>query len=416
MRWLLYDMATTLAAPPGVAYLAASPRYRSLLGRFAPRVPAKGVGGVWFHACSVGEVAVARPLIKAFCRRWPGIPVLLTVSTVTGRAQAERLEPDIPIAWLPFDHRLSVGSFIKRARPRALILVETELWPNLIRSAQRRSVPVLVANGRLSDRHFESYRKHRGWFEPLFRALSALGMQTEEYRTRAVELGADVKSTIVTGSMKFDGVTTAGAHEAAELRSEMGIPADAPVLVFGSTRPGDEAMAAACWPVWQEAASGLRLIIAPRHLERVEQAASALKEPVARRSEDRPSTPTEARIHLLDTLGELGRAYAMATVAIIGGSFSPEINGHNPLEPASLGIPAVFGPHMRNFAEPAAMLIEGGGALQVADAHGLCATVQSLLADEHARKSMSEKALRVVAEGRGAVARTLDLLAPFVEG
>ncbi len=181
---LAYDVLTTLAAAPGAAYLAVRPEYRPLLRRFAPPVPARLDGApIWVQACSMGEVNAARPILEAMAARWPDIPILLTTSTLAGRRQAEKTAGTIPVTWFPFDHRVCVGRFLERLGPRLLVLLETEVWPNAVWGARRRSVPVAVLNGRISDKHFRRYRRMKRFWRPVFGALSAVGAQNGSTRT-----------------------------------------------------------------------------------------------------------------------------------------------------------------------------------------------------------------------------------------
>ena len=416
VRYLLYDIATSLAAPAAAAWLLIHPRHRSLLGRFDPPVPPFQNTPIWLHACSVGEVAVATPLIAALQGRWPDAPALLTVSTIAGRRLADSSAGPVPIAWFPFDHRWSVNRFLTRANPRLLVLVETEIWPNAIRMARRRGIPVAVVNGRLSDKHFDRYRRRAWWVRPAFAAISAAGMQNREYAERIEELGTPSSAIQVTGSTKVDGVATEVPRDLpSRVRSENGLPPEARVLVFGSTRPGDEALAAQCWGALRDEFPDLRIVVAPRHVERAGEALAAFDEPVLKRSAVRNGTsPGTERVLLVDTLGELTSFYAVATVAVIGGSFYPGVNGHNPLESAALGIPTVFGPYMRNFIDPARILVEADGAFQVTRPEELPGVLRRLLSSAHMCRQIVDRGRKAVLANQGATARTLELLAPFL--
>ncbi|MBN2307667.1 MAG: hypothetical protein JXR94_01775 [Candidatus Hydrogenedentes bacterium] len=414
----MYDIATTLAAPLGAVRLALSSRHRPLLRRFAPPVPPLPERPIWIQACSVGEVSVAKSLLGALRERWPDTPVLLTCSTVAGRAQADSACADVARAWFPFDHALSVRRFIRQARPRALVLVETELWPNVLRGARRHGVPVVIVNGRLSDKHFPRYRRFRRWLRPALRCITAAGMQNQEYAGRLAELGVDPGAIHVTGNTKFDGVATdVPAETRARLRAENGFQEDQPILLFGSTRPGDETLASQCWRELREEFPALRLVIAPRHLKRLDEATAPFDEPLLFRSQVREGrAPAGERVLILDTMGELVAFYASATVAVIGGSFFPGVEGHNPLEPAALGVPTVFGPYMRNFVDPARVLVEGGGAEQVARPDELAGALRVLLRDPERRAAMAARGRAAVLANRGAIGRNLDVLEAVLEG
>lgn len=356
---------------------------------------------------------MALPLARAAHDRWPTMPLLLTASTVTGRTQLRRPDAVLTAGWFPFDHALVVRRFLDATAPRALVLIETELWPNVLRGCRARGIPVTIANGRISDAQFRRLTRFRSWVRPMFACIDRAGMQSAEHAARMVALGVPASRVEVTGSLKFDGAPVqAPPEDLASLRAACGLD-DAPVLVAGSTRPGDEALVADAWRALRKMYPDLRLVVVPRHVDRADEVARLFTEPVLRRSSG--EAPSGEPVVLVDTLGELTAFYALATVAVVGGSFRPGVDGHNPIEPAALGIPAVFGPYMRNFAEPAHLLAAGGGALQLDQPGQLTDAVRRLLADPVLRARMGEQARAVVAANRGATARTLDLLAPFVE-
>ena len=415
MRYLLYNGVISLAAIPGVVYLVAHPHYRRLLARFYPPNPMPAGTGrpAWFHACSVGEVRTVIPIIRLFQQQHPAYPVLLTVSTLSGWETACQVAADIPRTWFPFDHPLAVDSFMRRIQPAILALLETEIWPNVILRANKRNIPVLVINGRFSDRRFSRYKRFAGWFAPLLKTITAMGMQDAEHASRAVQLGARPERVRVIGNTKFDGAPEKVDSSLQErVRGYCGLTPQTPVLLVGSARRGDAARIGACWRVLRDEFPGLRLIIVPRHPERLrEEVFSSFDESVLAYSDLKQGKPyTGARVLLVDTMGDLVLFYSLATVAVIGGSFTPRVNGHNPLEPAALGIPTVFGPHMRNFAEPAALLLRNGGAVEVGKEEDLLPVLRALLRDPGRRKTLGRAAQDTVAQNRGALARTVSLI------
>ncbi|MBI4557395.1 MAG: hypothetical protein HY706_07425 [Candidatus Hydrogenedentes bacterium] len=418
MNLLWYDLLASVLAPFGAAWLAVSPRHRCLLARFHPPVPTFSGPVLWVQACSVGEISVARPFLQALRSRWPDLSLLLTVSTVSGYRLASTACEGIPVTWFPFDHRVVVERFVRRARPRALVLIETELWPNVIRAAIRRRIPVLLVNGRMSDKHHKRYLQMRGFYRAMCQQLSAAGMQSDAYAERLLELGAKPTVVHVTGNIKFDGVaTTVPEERRVHLRAEHGFSPDQPILIFGSTRPGDEALAARCFTSLCGAFPDLRLVIALRHPERASEVLALFGEPVLKRSDVIAGRrPQGERIHLVDTLGELVCLYSIGTVAVIGGSFSPEVQGHNPLESAALAVPTVFGPCMGNFADPARVLIEASGARQVATAEELLPALKVLLQNPDERAAMAARGRAAILGQQGAISRTLDLLEQTVPG
>jgi 3-deoxy-D-manno-octulosonic-acid transferase len=416
MVYQIYNLAVLMAAPFGAAYLAARPKLRPLLGRFAPSIPKFEHRPFWVQACSVGEVAVAKQIISQLHQRWPETPTLLTVSTISGLEFAKSSNPNEPVTWFPFDEQHVARKFIRTLNPRALILVETEIWPNILREARRAAVPTLLTNGRLSDKRQTSYKRYSSLLRPIVSQISRAGMQNQEYAERLIDMGASPENVHVTGNTKFDGVRiSVEANKLEKLRAETGISADAPTLIFGSTRPGDETLAASCWNELKNEFPDLRIIVAPRHIERLSDAMAPFTDPILQRSRNSfGQSPSGERVFFLDTVGELGVFYALGTIAIVGGSFYPGVDGHNPIEPAALGAPTVFGPYMRNFVEPAKELVQCGGAVQVEKPEELCETLRSLLRDSRKRESISVKGREAVLANQGATARTLDILAELL--
>ncbi len=417
MQYVVYNTVLTCAAPLARAWLRLNRRHGVLRERFAPDAPDGATGAVWVHACSVGEVNTVRALIPALRLRFPGAPVLLTTSTVAGRELALKTAGEALVAWLPFDTRPAVRRFVGQVRPRVLVLVETEVWPNLVRETRRAGAPVVVVNARLSPRQFPRYHRYRWVLRPAFALLSAVGVQNETYAERYTALGAAPGAVRVTGNVKFDAVATeVDSRSRLELRIGCGYGADTPVLVFGSTRPGDEALAARCWHVLRDRFPGLRLVVAPRHSQRIAEAMEPFQgEPVARRSEIRAGGGArDARVLFVDTMGELVSFYSLASVVVIGGSFFPGVDGHNPLESAALGVATVYGPYMGNFPEASEALLARGGAVQVTGADALCGTLERLLSDPQACRALGTLGRRAVLENRGATDRNADLVAEAV--
>lgn len=417
MTYLLYNTALRCLAPGLSVWLRMS-RHRELAARFAPLVPAFDAPPLWVHACSVGEVNTARPLIQALRERFPDAPVLLTVSTGAGRALAQKTCANCAITWFPFDAPRTVRRFIAAARPRALVLIETELWPNVVRESRRAGVPVIIVNGRISDKHFTRYQRFGRFFREVLAQLSAAGMQDEEYARRIIALGARPQCVTVTGSAKFDGAATEiEPRVRARVRRENAFQQGDLILVFGSTRPGDEALAATCWRALKDEFPNLRIVVAPRHLDRLDDALDPFAgQPILRRSAVCDGArPAGERVFFLDTVGELVQFYAIADVAVVGGSFYPGVEGHNPIEPAALGVPTVFGSYMGNFAEPARILTTDNAARRVYQPEDLCGALRSLLSDATARRTLGTRGRRAVIENQGAIARNVALIADVLD-
>jgi 3-deoxy-D-manno-octulosonic-acid transferase len=348
--------------------------------------------------------------------RYPGVPLVLTVSTVAARAMADSNPPGAPLAWFPVDQPWIVDRFFERLKPRALLLMETEIWPNILRECERRGVPAVVLNARISDKHYSRYGGHAPFFKTVFARLTAVAAQHQTYAERFAALGVSSDRITVTGNIKFDNLTTSiDAANREALRLECGLQERFPVIVFGSTRPGDESLAASCWKTWKHEFPEARLIVAPRHRERLRDALAAFEDPVQLRSRMASGERMhEQRVLFIDTLGELVDFYGLATVAIIGGSFYPGVNGHNPLEPAALGVPTVFGPYMSNFLDPAEALTAANAALQLEGPQHLESTVTSLLRNPERRAALASAARKTIAENTGALTRTLEVVDSIV--
>ena len=415
MMLSLYNIAVTLATPLVALWLILDTRRRPLLARFRPHHPNFHAPPLWVHACSVGELTTARPIIKALYHRYPNTPILLTVSTPTAKKLAGEMDLPAKLTWFPFDNPLVVRRFISHLRPKILILIETELWPSIIAQTHASGAPILLVNGRLSDAHISSYQKFSPIFRPTIQRITAAGMQNQAYADRLQSLGATADRLTITGNIKFDSAPARLSDgERATMRAALQIEPNAPVLVFGSTRPGDEALAAQCWRDLKPQVPGLVLIVAPRHLERLAEARQPFHDaPLFMRSQydsEASKAPQDGRVIFLDTHGELSRIYAIANIAIVGGSFYPGVDGHNPIEPAAQGVPTLFGPYMRNFQDPANALLESGGALQVDAPEDLSGRLESLLTDADAQTRLGENAIQCVQANQGALQRTLALI------
>lgn len=344
-----------------------------------PAVPQGGGPTIWMHAVSVGETNACVPLLRRLRERVPGARLFLSNVTVTGRGTAEKALSGVVAGrfYFPFDFPRICGRFLDRVRPDAVVVVETEIWPNFLAECARRDVPVVIVNGRLSERSFRGYSRFRWFFAPVLRTLRAISAQGREDAERFSALGADPAVVTVGGNLKFDvGAPGKGAAPLSCIL-EREKAAGARWIVAGSTHEGEEAAVLRAFLAAREIAPEIRLLLAPRHPERFPAVLAMLADegvPAARRtslregSEDRIDAP----VLLLDTVGELPGAYAAADLAFVGGSLVPK-GGHNVLEPALHGVPTVVGPHMENFQEIAEVFIGEGGLLQVPGEEGLAA-------------------------------------------
>jgi 3-deoxy-D-manno-octulosonic-acid transferase len=376
---------------------------------------------IWFHAVSVGEVLLLRPLLSELSRRRPGWELVVSTTTATGLALARRTYPDLVTFYAPLDFSWATRHALARVRPTVLALVELELWPNLVWAAKQAGAGVVIINGRLSHRSHRGYQKLRGPLGPTLRRLDAVAAQTEEYAARFVDLGVPRQRVRVTGSVKYDGLEgDRNNPRTLTLRRALGLdPADL-VFVAGSTMEGEEAAALSAYRKARLQHPRLRLVLVPRHAERFEAVAAWLEqqgEPVLRRSW--LNAPTRRGdgppVLLVDTIGELPAVWGLADVAFVGGSLAPGRGGQNMMEPAAYGASVLFGPHTSNFRETVEQLLKRGGARRVADADALAAALLDDLNDPETAAARGAAGRSYVLAQNGAAERTLAELDRLVE-
>lgn len=367
---------------------------------------------LWVHAVSVGEVNAAAPLINALLRQYPKERMLITTITPTGSERVAALWGGrVTHVYLPYDLTGAVARFLRHFRPRVALIVETELWPNLLFACRDHGVPTYLVNARLSERSLRGYRVLRALVGRALRTMRAVAAQSEADAARFLRLGAREGQVAVCGNLKFDTRVDPGIEAfAREVRARL---PGRPVWIAASTHPDEEAAVLAIdrhlrarWP-------DLLMMWAPRHPERFRPAtelAIATGLQVATRQLTYLPDGEDA-IFVIDTLGELMGFYACADVAFVGGSLQP-VGGHNLLEPASVGTPVVTGPHLHNFSDIAGQLQRAHAVRIGADADAVAEAIQALLADESARQAMAEAGRMLVAQGRGALHNTLAVLAP----
>ncbi|MEZ5586956.1 MAG: lipid IV(A) 3-deoxy-D-manno-octulosonic acid transferase [Sedimenticolaceae bacterium] len=388
-----------------------APAYRERwLERLGLFTPPGAWGGLWIHAVSVGEVQAVLPLIRQLLADNPGLPITVTTTTPTGSARVvEQLGEQVFHVYFPYDLPLALTGFIRRVRPRALLMVETEIWPNLLHSCRRHGVYTLLANARLSARSAQRYARLGRFTRDTFAHIDCIAAQTEADAARFRALGVAADRVFVTGSIKFDIRIPASLEEQVEvLRREWG---GRPVWVAGSTHEGeDELVLQAHHQVLSSFPNAL-LILVPRHPERFERVAGLCKREhlkLARRSRH-GSYGTQTQVYLGDTMGELPVVIGSADVAFIGGSLVPT-GGHNMLEAAAQGVAVCFGPHVFNFAAISELLVDEGAARRVGDEVELAQQVIAWFRDASARAEAGENGRRVVRQNRGALARLIGLL------
>lgn len=372
-------------------------------GRYGAR-PARPV--IWIHAVSLGETRAAQPLVTALQTRFPDHALLVTHMTATGREAATSLYGEFAIlAFLPYDLPWAARRFVAHFRPRLGILMETELWPNLLRECRRAGVPVLLANARLSEKSAHGYRRVGRLAQEALADLAAVAAQTEADAARLTALGAH--GVAITGNLKFD--IAAAPDLIARGRELRRLFGERPVLLAASTREGEETLildALARAPL-----SGALTVIVPRHPQRFDEVAALLRDrglAFVRRSEGRP-VPAGHAFALGDSMGEMTAYYAAADVAFIGGSLLP-YGAQNLIEACAVGAPVVIGPSTFNFAQAAAEAVAAGAAVQVADADAFARDAARLLSDAATRKRMSEAGRRFCDAHRGATGRTMAIV------
>ncbi len=379
------------------------------MGRLPESLSPPGArGAIWVHAVSVGEVLAARPLVAALEALFPDRAVFLSTTTPTGHAVAKRsLRATERLFFAPFDWKGPVRKAMDRLQPALLVLVETEIWPNLIHEAKRRGVAVAMVNGRISERSHRGYRRIRPLLREVLREVDLFLMQGDAHAERIRDLGAPFDRVRVSGNVKFDLEAPKTSETLAALLRREG-----PLVVAGSTVEGEEAAVLSAFSKVRERVPSAWLLIAPRHPERFDLVPALVREAglrCVRRSVLEPGAAAAADVVLLDTLGELAQVYGLARVVFVGGSLAPK-GGHNILEPAVLGRPVVVGPHMENFREIEAAFRAAGALVQVEDAQGLARELLSLLTDEARNREVGERGRAVVEQNRGALARTVSAL------
>ncbi|MEZ7862089.1 MAG: lipid IV(A) 3-deoxy-D-manno-octulosonic acid transferase [Aeromonadaceae bacterium] len=409
---LIYSLLIYLALPV-VLYITyrrrpGQPGYQSrwaeLLG-WVPRLRARQAP-LWIHTVSVGESLAAMPLIRQLKAEHPELPLLVTTTTRTGAEQIAKLGDLVEHRYAPLDYPDALWRFLRRTRPRALVIMETELWPNWLAACARRQLPVVVMNARLSERSCQRYQKVHGVFAAMSRHLSLILCQHRDDAARFLRLGVPAERVRVTGSLKFDIQLDQNQIEAGQrLRSQIG---PRPVWIAASTHAGeDEQILAAMRQVHQQLPQSL-LILVPRHPQRFDSVAALCQAEgltLARRSRQE-TISGDIQVYLGDTMGEMPLLLQACDVAFVGGSLVP-IGGHNLLEPASLGKPTLTGPHYFNFADVTRQLCDSKACEVVADADALSTSLITLLQDEEKRQQMGMQAFDVVAANQGAQAKTL---------
>jgi 3-deoxy-D-manno-octulosonic-acid transferase len=424
--YLLYSFATLIvlvALSPYFLYQAL--RHNKYVGSLKQRLGYLPVSfnldadeSIWIHAVSVGEVLAARPLIEEMRRRYPRLRLFVSTTTRTGQGLARRTVPDADgVFYFPFDWAFAVRRTLALVKPRLFVMVETEIWPNLLRECRRQGVKTVMVNGRISYRSFPRYRLVRPLFRRVLSHIDRFCVQGEETAGRLAQLGADRARITITGSLKFDAlepVAMPGRGRERVLRFFRVAP-NRPVLVAGSTQRGEEDAVIRAFNRVRAMVAGTNalLIVAARHPERFAEVERLCRDEglsTVRRTELPIDRDPRADAVILDSIGELAQIYQIATAVFVGGSLVPA-GGHNILEPAACGKPIVFGPHMENFAEIAEAFLANDAAIQVRTERELEDALVALMNDPVRRARLGAAARALVEANRGARDRTLAVLA-----
>ena len=431
---VLYQVLSSLlllCALPLLPLVLRQAKHRQRLGQrlgwglkamIAPLQQARGKSPVfWIHALSVGEVTSAVPLVQGLRQQYPQAVLLFSATTRSGAEVATTLiAPWVNrLIAAPIDLGPVVPFFLRTLRPDCFIQVETDFWPHWLLCLRQRRIPAMLVNGRISAASLARYQRLALIFRPMFACFSLLAMQSENDARNLRSLGIAPSRITTLGNLKFD---SRGADPMAnrplhpqEQKTSYGFVADAPLWICGSTHAGEESIIFAVFARLQPSFPTLQLLIAPRNIERSDEILSlAAQQGLACR---RRTTGKEmpGPVLVLDTIGELAGCYAMADMVFVGGSLVA-CGGHNPLEPAAVGVPVLFGEHMEDFSEIASELIDQGGALQVAGAGALEQRLRQLLLDTEAAGSMGQRAAACVASHRGVVANHLRMIDRLLTG
>ncbi|MGC2423725.1 MAG: 3-deoxy-D-manno-octulosonic acid transferase [Nitrospirota bacterium] len=360
---------------------------------------------VWFHAVSVGETVAAAPLVIQLKEAHPDTEIYFSTVTETGNKIAhEKLGDKAKFFFFPFDFAVVVRRVIGHMSPDLFVVVETEIWPNLLKTLHDENIPSLIVNGRISPRSLKGYSRFRFFFRRVLPLVSRFLMQSEMDAERIIQLGAPPDRVSVAGNIKFDQAIVAG--KPAVTRAALGIPEGAKVFIAGSTHQGEEDEALKAYKKLLMAFPDMVMVLAPRHPERFAAAEESVKRAgfACRRKSTLTPGPSSGSVLLLDTMGELAGTYAVGDINFVGGSWA-EVGGHNILEPASFGKPVLFGPVMHNFRDISRILKDCGAGIEVRDGEELATEAAKLLCDPARYSALGKAALEAIEKNKGALAK-----------
>jgi 3-deoxy-D-manno-octulosonic-acid transferase len=413
----IYCVAILLYSPKILYRMVAHKRYRGgwdqRMGRIARRRPESPC--VWIHAVSVGEVNALRTLVAQLHRTLGDHEIVISSTTDTGKARADALfGAEHSVFYFPFDLSWVMRRALDRLRPDLILLMELEVWPNLTALASRRQIPVAVINGRLSDKSFPRYQKIRFLIRRMFAKVSLVLAQTEQYASRFIDLGCGAGKVIVTSSLKYDTAQTAGPVPGADRLAEQICLGSEPLWVAGGTGPGEEKIVLDIFARLRRrpGLEGLRLAVVPRKPERFEEVAALIEQAglactrYSRLKADNTTAAEKTPVILGDTMGDLKKFYAAATVVFVGRSLVP-MGGSDMMEPSGLGKCTLFGPHTFNFRQTVEVLLEGKGAIETADAGALEEQTLKCLTDAAFAENIARAGQEVIRRNQGATDKTV---------
>jgi 3-deoxy-D-manno-octulosonic-acid transferase len=368
----------------------------------------------WFHGVSVGEIHLLRSVVAGFRKRHPDWDCVISTTTDTGFDEACKRFPGVPVFYWPFDFSWAVRRALRHITPALVVLAEGELWPNFVIAAKERGIPVAVINGRMSPRSFRRFARLRRLVGSLLRRVDLFAVQTEEFARCYCALGAVPERVQVTGSVKYDGIAFDRRNSRTqELRRLLAVNDSDLIWIAGSTQAPEEEIALKVFGRLKLKHPDLRLLLVPRQKERFDEVAALLQRSghrFLRRSNLSAQGADRFAVILVDTIGELGALWGLADVAFVGGSLDGRRGGQNMIEPAGYGVAVVFGPHVWNFRDTGAALVEAGAAIQIPDADALELAVERVLRDPQERRRLGSAAQDFVRSRQGATERTLKYL------
>jgi 3-deoxy-D-manno-octulosonic-acid transferase len=371
---------------------------------------------IWLHAVSVGEVLASLSIIQSVRKEFPEHKLVISTVTRTGFDLAGQILKDDVVIYFPLDLTLPVQRVLNHIHPEIILIMETELWPNFITHVWLKNIPICLLNGRISPRSYNGYRRIRFLTGFLLKKIGYFSMQTEADAKRIIDLGAPEEKVKVTGNVKFDAsyAQPVAKGEIELLRNSLGLKPDEKLWIAGSTHPGEENVILEVYQELIKEFQNIRLLIAPRHIERSVDVENLIKSygfPCMRISQMKEGLDNP--VLLLDQLGKLKAIYSAGELVFVGGSLIPH-GGQNMIEPASLGKPVIFGPHIFNFQETAGLLLEESAGMMVRGKGELLSACRSLLKDETSRRRMGDLARKVVETNLGATTRNIEIIKKFI--